>query len=166
VTLGYPATEPFDGGMLDVGDGNRISWEVSGDPAGKPAVVLHGGPGSGCHPWHRAYFDPNRYRIVLFDQRGCGRSTPHASEPDVDLSSNTTWNLVADIERLRRQLGIERWLVWGGSWGSVLALAYAETHPERVSEMILWASRRGSGASWTGCSEGASGSSCPSSGSG
>jgi proline iminopeptidase len=138
VTLGYPATEPFDGGMLDVGDGNRISWEVSGDPAGKPAVVLHGGPGSGCHPWHRAYFDPNRYRIVLFDQRGCGRSTPHASEPDVDLSSNTTWNLVADIERLRRQLGIERWLVWGGSWGSVLALAYAETHPERVSEMILW----------------------------
>ncbi len=134
----YPEIEPFERGLLEVGDSNLVYWEICGDPLGKPAVVLHGGPGSGCRPWHRRLFDPRAYRVVLFDQRGCGRSTPHASEPDVDLSTNTTPNLIADIERLREHLGIDRWLVWGGSWGSVLALAYSEQHPERVSEMILW----------------------------
>ncbi|TMM26107.1 MAG: alpha/beta fold hydrolase, partial [Actinobacteria bacterium] len=112
-------------GILDIGDGNLISFETYGIPVGKPALVLHGGPGSGCTPWHRTLFDPAKYLVVLFDQRNCGRSTPHASEPDIDLSTNTTQNLVADIELLRIYLGIERWLVWGGSWGSTLALAYA-----------------------------------------
>jgi proline iminopeptidase len=130
--------EPHDHGVLDVGDGDRVYWEVCGNPRGKPAVVLHGGPGSGCAPWMRTLFDPAVYRIVLFDQRNCGRSTPHASAPQIDLSRNTTANLVADIERLREHLGIERWLVLGGSWGSTLALAYAEAHPERVSEMVLF----------------------------
>ena len=125
-------------GILDIGDGNLISFETYGIPVGKPALVLHGGPGSGCTPWHRTLFDPAKYLVVLFDQRNCGRSTPHASEPDIDLSTNTTQNLVADIELLRIYLGIERWLVWGGSWGSTLALAYAEAHPDRVTEMILW----------------------------
>ena len=125
-------------GMLDVGGGQLVSWETFGDPDGKPAVVLHGGPGSGCSSWHREMFDLERYRLVLFDQRNCGRSAPHASEPGIELSGNTTQNLVEDIERLREQLRIERWLVWGGSWGSTLALAYAEAHPDRVSEMILW----------------------------
>jgi proline iminopeptidase len=124
--------------MLDVGDGNRVYWEACGNPRGKPAVVLHGGPGSGCTPWHRRLFDPMAYRVVLFDQRGCGRSTPHASAPDTDLTTNTTHSLVADIERLREHLGIERWLVLGGSWGSMLALAYAEGHPRRVTEMVLF----------------------------
>lgn len=100
--------------------------------------MLHGGPGSGCTPVHRRFFDPRSYRIVLFDQRGCGRSRPHASETPVDLTRNTTPNLVADVELLRAALGIERWLVWGGSWGSTLALAYAEAHPERVTELVLW----------------------------
>lgn len=113
-------------------------WEVCGNPSGKAAVVLHGGPGSGCTEWHRRLFDPEVYRVVLFDQRGCGRSQPHASEPGADLTSNTTANLIADIERLREHLGIERWLVLGGSWGSTLALAYAEAHPDRVSEMVLF----------------------------
>ena len=125
-------------GMLDVGDGNRVYWETCGNPRGKPAVVLHGGPGSGCTPWHRRLFDPSAYRIVLFDQRNCGRSTPHASAPDTDLASNNTANLVADIERLREHLGIERWLVLGGSWGSTLALAYAERYPDRVTEIVLF----------------------------
>jgi len=133
----FPAIEPYDGGMLDVGDGHRIAWEVSGRPDGKRAVVLHGGPGSGSAPWMRRMFDPDAYCIVLFDQRNCGRSTPHASEPDVDLSANTTHHLIADCERLRVHLGIERWLVWGGSWGTTLGLAYAEAHPERVSELVL-----------------------------
>jgi len=124
-------------GSLDHG-GGRIHWETHGRPDGKPVVVLHGGPGSGCTRWHPTLFDLEKYRVVLFDQRNCGRSTPHASEPDIDLSTNTTHNLVADIEMLRENLGIERWLVWGGSWGSTLALAYAETHPDRVTEMILW----------------------------
>jgi len=134
----YPETEPFAEGMLDVGDGHRIHWECCGDPAGKPAVVLHGGPGSGCPPWWRALFDPGAYRVVLFDQRGCGRSLPHAGGPTADLSANTTHHLLADIERLRDALEIERWLVMGVSWGSALALAYAERRPERVSEMVLF----------------------------
>jgi proline iminopeptidase len=133
----YPDIEPYDRGMLDVGDGHRVYWETCGNPAGKPALVLHGGPGSGCSPGWRQYFNPELYRIVLFDQRGSGRSTPHASEPNVDLSTNTTAHLLTDIELLRRQLGIERWLLRGGSWGSTLALAYAERHPDRVSEIVL-----------------------------
>jgi proline iminopeptidase len=133
----FPEIEPHDDGMLDVGDGQRIFWEVSGRPDGKPAVVLHGGPGSGSAPWMRRMFDPAVYRIVLFDQRNCGRSTPHASDPAVELSANTTAHLVADCERLRAHLGIARWLVWGGSWGTTLAIAYAEAHPERVTELIL-----------------------------
>lgn len=133
----YPPIEPSALGLLDVGDGNEIYWEECGNPEGKPAVFLHGGPGGGCSPDHRRYFDPERYRIVLFDQRGCGRSLPHASAPDADLTHNTTWHLVADIERLREHLGIERWLVFGGSWGSTLSLAYAQTHPGRVSELVL-----------------------------
>ena len=124
--------------MLEVGDGNLVYWETCGSPRGKPAVVLHGGPGSGCSPQLRRFFDPSAYRVVLFDQRGCGRSTPHASAPDADLASNNTANLIADIERLRRHLDVDRWLVFGGSWGSTLALAYAETHPDRVTEMILF----------------------------
>ncbi|MFD9894770.1 prolyl aminopeptidase [Amycolatopsis sp. NPDC059027] len=133
----YPEIEPYDRGMLPVGDGNAIYWEECGNPQGKPVVFLHGGPGSGATPRHRRLFDPARYRIVVFDQRGCGRSTPHCGSPGVDLAVNTTWHLVADIERLRGARGIERWLVFGGSWGSVLALAYAETYPERVTELVL-----------------------------
>jgi proline iminopeptidase len=123
--------------MLEVGDGNRIHWEVCGRPDGIPAVVLHGGPGSGCTPTHRRFFDPDRYRVVLFDQRGCGRSTPHAADPATSLTTNTTRHLVADIELLRTTLGIERWLVFGNSWGATLGLAYAEQHPERVHEIVL-----------------------------
>jgi proline iminopeptidase len=124
--------------MLEVGDGNAVYWETCGNSRGKPAVVLHGGPGSGCSGWHRRLFDPAVYRVVLFDQRGCGRSVPHASAPDTDLASNNTSNLIADIELLRRHLDVDRRLVFGGSWGSTLALAYAETHPRRVTEMILF----------------------------
>ena len=134
----YPEIEPYDHGMLDVGDGNFVYWEVCGNPDGKPAVVLHGGPGSGCSTRARRYFDPSAYRIVLFDQRSCGRSTPHASDPATDLSVNTTKHLLADIELLRRHLGIDRWLVFGGSWGSTLGLAHAERHPQRASEIILF----------------------------
>jgi proline iminopeptidase len=123
--------------MLDVGDGNLVYWEACGNRDGRPAVVLHGGPGSGCSPGWRRYFDPAAYRVVLFDQRGCGRSRPHAADPDVDLSSNTTHHLIEDIERLRQHLGIERWLVLGGSWGSTLGLAYAERCTERVRAMVL-----------------------------
>lgn len=133
----YPPLEPYASGLLEVGDGNAIYWEESGNPDGKPAVFLHGGPGGGTVPLMRQYFDPARYRIVLLDQRGCGRSVPHASEPKAELSVNTTRHLVADLERLRQARGIERWLVFGGSWGSALALAYAEEHPERVSELLL-----------------------------
>jgi proline iminopeptidase len=124
--------------MLEVGDGNLVYWETCGNPRGKPAVVLHGGPGSGCSTWHRRLFDPTAYRIVLFDQRNCGRSAPHASVPDTDLANNNTSNLIGDIERLRRHLDVDRWLVCGGSWGSTLALAYAETYPDRVTGVILW----------------------------
>jgi proline iminopeptidase len=134
----YPHCAPYADGMLDVGDGNRVYWELCGNPHGKPAVVLHGGPGSGCTAEHRRFFDPDVYRVALFDQRGCGRSTPHASDPGVDLSTNTTHHLLADIELLRRHLGVERWLVFGGSWGSTLGLAYAERHPERVGELVLF----------------------------
>ncbi|GAB3743130.1 prolyl aminopeptidase [Amycolatopsis oliviviridis] len=133
----YPEIEPYDHGMLDVGDGHLVYWEVCGNPDGKPAVTLHGGPGTGCSTGLRRYFDPAKYRVVLFDQRGCGRSTPHAGEPEADLSANTTDHLIADMERLREHLGIEKWLLFGGSWGSVLALVYAERHPDRVSEMVL-----------------------------
>ncbi len=133
----FPEIEPYDSGMLDVGAGHQIYWETCGNPSGKPAVVLHGGPGSGCSAGMRRLFDPAAYRIVLFDQRNCGRSTPHASEPDVDLSTNTTAHLVGDCERIREHLGIDRWLVWGGSWGTTLGLAYAEAHPDRVTELIL-----------------------------
>jgi proline iminopeptidase len=128
----YPAIEPFETGFLYVGDDHRIYFERCGDPAGKPAVFLHGGPGAGCSPAHRRLFDPAKYCVTLFDQRGCGRSTPHAS-----LEANTTWDLVADMEALRTRFDHASWLVFGGSWGSTLALAYAETHPERVSELIV-----------------------------
>jgi proline iminopeptidase len=133
----YPETEPHAGGMLPVGDGHRVYWEVSGNPDGKPVVFLHGGPGGGTSPWQRRFFDPARYRIVLMDQRGCGRSEPHASDADADLSAVTTWHLVADLELLRAHLGIERWQVFGGSWGSALALAYAQAHADRVTELVL-----------------------------
>ncbi len=146
----YPPIEPYEHGMFDVGDGNAIYWEMCGNPNGKPAVVLHGGPGSGCTPTHRRYFDPAAYRVVLFDQRNCGRSTPHASDPGTSLVSNTTQHLLADIEQLREHLGIDRWLVWGGSWGATLAQAYAEEHPERVSQVVLAAvtSTRGHEIEW------------------
>lgn len=123
--------------MVDVGGGHHVYWETSGNPDGKPALVLHGGPGSGSSPAFRWMFDPELYRVVQFDQRNCGRSTPHASESIVDLSTNTTEALVGDCERVRDLLGIDRWLVWGGSWGSVLALAYAQAHPQVVSELVL-----------------------------
>ena len=128
----YPSIEPYATGMLDVGDGHSIYYERVGTPGAKPAVFLHGGPGSGISTDHRRLFDPARYDLLLFDQRGCGRSTPHAC-----LDANTTWHLVDDIERLRALAGVEKWLVFGGSWGSTLALAYAETHADRVSELIL-----------------------------
>ncbi len=128
----YPEIEPHASGLLRVDDLHEIYWEVSGNPGGKPVVFLHGGPGGGTEPKHRRFFDPKRYRIVLFDQRGCGKSRPHAS-----LENNTTWHLVDDIEKLREHLGIERWQVFGGSWGSTLALAYAQKHPDRVTELVL-----------------------------
>ncbi|MDJ1133029.1 prolyl aminopeptidase [Streptomyces iconiensis] len=133
----YGPIEPYDSGMLEVGDGNHVYWETCGNPRGKPALVVHGGPGSGCGEEWRRLFDPLRYRIVLFDQRGCGRSTPHASDPATDMRHNTTWHLVADMELLREHLGIDRWLLHGGSWGSTLILAYAERHPEHVSEIVI-----------------------------
>jgi len=133
----YPEIEPYETGMLPVGDGQRLYWEASGNPRGKPVVFLHGGPGGETGPRHRRAFDPEKYRIILFDQRGAGKSRPHASEPDYDLAVNTTWHLVADLEVLREELGIEAWQVFGGSWGSTLALAYAQTHPSRVTELVL-----------------------------
>jgi proline iminopeptidase len=135
----YPQDiEPFDHGMLDVGDGHRVYWEVCGNPDGKPALVVHGGPGSGAGPFWRRYFDRSAYKVVLFDQRNCGRSTPDAAEPDVDLSTNTTAQLISDIEQLRQLLGIQKWLLLGASWGATLGLAYAEQHPEAVSEIVLF----------------------------
>jgi proline iminopeptidase len=133
----YPAIEPYEHGMLDAGDGNLVYWEACGNPDGQAALVVHGGPGSGCRPGMRRFFDPARYRVVLFDQRGCGRSTPHASAPATDMRHNTTAHLIADMERLREHLGIDRWLLYGGSWGSTLVLAYAEQHPQRVSGIVI-----------------------------
>jgi proline iminopeptidase len=128
----YPEIEPYAFGRLQVSPLHNLYFEECGNPDGKPVVFLHGGPGGGCNARYRQFFDPKVYRIVLFDQRGCGRSTPHA-----ELTDNTTWDLVADIERLREHLAIERWQVLGGSWGSTLALAYAQTHPDRVTELVL-----------------------------
>ena len=128
----YPEIEPFDSGFLPVSPLHTLYYEQSGNPNGKPVVFLHGGPGGGTNAKCRRFFDPAVYRIVLFDQRGCGKSTPHA-----ELTGNTTWDLVADIERVRERLGVDRWQVFGGSWGSTLALAYAQTHPDKVSELVL-----------------------------
>ena len=133
----YPEIEPYESGLLDAGDGNRVYWETCGNPQGKPALVVHGGPGSGCTARMRRQFDPERYRAVLFDQRGCGRSTPHAGDPSTDLICNTTAHLVSDMERLRERLDIDRWLLAGGSWGCTLALVYAQQFPHRVSEIVL-----------------------------
>jgi proline iminopeptidase len=133
----FAPTEPYASGMLDVGDGHRLWWAASGNPNGKAAVVLHGGPGGGSWPNARRMFDPALYNVIQFDQRNCGLSTPHASDPSVDLATNTTAHLIDDCERLREHLGIQRWLVWGGSWGTTLALAYSQAFPERVTEMIL-----------------------------
>jgi proline iminopeptidase len=128
----YPEITPYNTGKLKVSDLHEIYFEESGTPTGKPVIFVHGGPGGGTEPKHRRYFDPRKYRIILFDQRGCGQSTPHAS-----LVENTTWHLVDDMEKLRRHLNVEKWQVFGGSWGSTLALAYAETHPQRVTELVL-----------------------------
>ena len=128
----HPLTDPFDQRMLEVGDGHSLYVEQCGDPEGVPVVVLHGGPGGGCSPAMRRYFDPNHYRVILFDQRGCGRSRPHAS-----VEANTTWHLIRDIETIRATLGLDRWIVFGGSWGATLGIAYAQMHPERVAHLVL-----------------------------
>jgi proline iminopeptidase len=135
--MDFPPIEPYEHGLLDVGDDNLVYWEACGNPDGKPALVVHGGPGSGCTIGQRRRFDPERYRVILFDQRGCGRSRPHASDPAADMRHNTTEHLVRDMERLRDHLGVEKWLLSGGSWGVTLSLAYAERHPERVSGMVM-----------------------------
>ena len=139
MTKRYPAIEPFASGMLEVGDGHKLYWEEVGNPEGTAAIYLHGGPGGGCRASTRRYFDPEAYRAVLFDQRGCGRSRPLASEPDADLSTNTTDQLIADIEILRQHLRIEHWVVVGGSWGVTLGLVYAQRYPKRVRAMVLGA---------------------------
>ncbi|BAY93365.1 MULTISPECIES: prolyl aminopeptidase [unclassified Tolypothrix] len=128
----YPPIEPYKQGYLQVSELHKIHFEESGNPQGKPIVLLHGGPGGGCPPFYRQYFNPEKWRLVMFDQRGCGKSTPHA-----ELRENTTWDLVNDIEKLREYLGIEKWAVFGGSWGSTLSLAYSQTHPERCAGLIL-----------------------------
>jgi proline iminopeptidase len=129
----YPEIQPYETGMLDVGDGHSLYWELTGNPDGKPAVMLHGGPGGGSSPDHRRQWNPEKYKILVFDQRGCGKSTPYAS-----LESNTTWDLVDDIEKLRTQVSkVDKWQVFGGSWGSTLSLAYSQKYPERVTEIIL-----------------------------
>jgi len=128
----FPPIDPFDQRMLDVGDGHHVYVEQCGNPQGWPVVIFHGGPGGGCSPMMRRYFDPNTYRVILFDQRGCGRSKPAAS-----VEANTTWHLVKDIELIRETLELETWIVFGGSWGATLALVYAQTHPERVSNLVL-----------------------------
>lgn len=128
----YPPVEPFDQRMMDMGDGHQVWVEQCGCPDGQPVILFHGGPGGGCSPAMRRYFDPAHYRVVLFDQRGCGRSKPHA-----EVAANTTWHLVADADRIRHELGIDRFIAFGGSWGATLALIYAITHPERVSHLVL-----------------------------
>lgn len=133
----FPSIEPYEEGWLDVGDGHLVYWETCGNPSGIPVLVVHGGPGSGCTSGARRSFDPDRYRIVLFDQRNCGRSLPHAGDPQVDLATNDTDHLIDDMERLREHLGIDRWLLRGASWGSVLSLAYAQGHPDRVLALVL-----------------------------
>jgi len=133
----FPAIEPYDSGRLDVGDGHQIYWESCGNPDGRPAIYLHGGPGSGCTPGQRRFFDPNAYRVVLFDQRGSGRSRPLAGELDVDLTTNTTAHLISDIEALRRHHQVEKWTVLGLSWGTTLGLAYAQAHRNRVNALVL-----------------------------
>ncbi|MGW5517853.1 prolyl aminopeptidase [Nocardia africana] len=133
----FPPIDPYADGLLEVGQGNHVYWCTSGNPAGRPALVVHGGPGSGSSPGPRKSFDPNVFRIVQFDQRGCGRSIPSAADPDTDMTVNTTEHLIADMERLRTHLGIDRWLLFGGSWGSTLILAYAERYPERVIGIVL-----------------------------
>jgi proline iminopeptidase len=135
--MGYELTDPSLVDTLDVGDGHRVAWSQAGNPAGKPVVLLLGGPGSGSSPSHRHLFNPATYRIIQFDQRNSGKSLPYAGDVHVDLSANTTQHLISDIERLRFHVGIDRWLVWGGSWGTTLGLAYAEAHPESVSGLIL-----------------------------
>ncbi|WP_276307345.1 alpha/beta fold hydrolase [Amycolatopsis antarctica] len=151
MTNPYPEIEPHQQGMLPVGDGHGLYREVPGDPDGTPVVFLHGGPGGATSPEQRRLFDPSRYRIILFDQRGRGRRVPHVATPGADLSANTTWHLVTDIERLREHLGVHRWVVFGGSRGSTVALACAQRHPERVTGLILcgifgvWAVRAGLG---------------------
>ena len=133
----FPPIEPNETGMMDVGDGHRVYWETSGNPHGTPILMLHGGPGSGTTPGGRRNWDPERYHIVQMDQRNCGHSTPSASNPTVSLETNTTFHLIADIEQLRELIGVDRWVIWGGSWGCTLALAYAEKHPERVRALVL-----------------------------
>jgi len=135
----YPPTDPYDTGFLDTGDGNRVYFEQIGSPDGKPVVSVHGGPGAGSPRRPLRAWDPGRYRVIRFDQRNCGRSTPHASDPAADMRLNTTQHLINDMERLREHLGIEKWLVSGASWGVTLALAYAQRHPDRVSELLLQA---------------------------
>jgi len=137
MTVLYPEIEPYDHGFLDVGDGQQLYWETCGKPDGLPALYLHGGPGSGCSTFARRYFDPSAYRIILFDQRNCGRSLPNAADVTTELSANTNWHLVDDIERLRHHLGVTTWLLLGTSWGSTLAIAYAETYPASVRAMVL-----------------------------
>jgi proline iminopeptidase len=133
----YPDIEPYATGLLDTGDGNLVYWETCGSPDGVPALIVHGGPGSGCSAGNRRSFDPARFRIILFDQRNCGRSRPHASDPGADMSLNTTEHLLRDMEHLREHLGVDKWLLRGGSWGVTLSLAYAERHPERVSGLLM-----------------------------
>ncbi|GHH83727.1 proline iminopeptidase [Streptomyces sulfonofaciens] len=133
----YPPTSPYDHGWLDAGDGNRIYYEQLGNPGGKPALHVHGGPGSGAPRRPTRAWDPERYRVIRFDQRNCGRSTPHACDPAADMSLNTTQHLIADMERLREHLGVEKWLLNGASWGTTLILAYAQQHPDRVSEIVI-----------------------------
>ena len=133
----FPAIEPYDSGTVSVGEGHEVYWECCGNPRGTPALYLHGGPGAGCSPGQRRFFDPDAFRIILFDQRGCGRSRPLASNPDTDLRTNTTSHLIADIELLRRLLGVEQWTILGMSWGTTLGLAYAQAHPERVKALVL-----------------------------
>ncbi|MGI5504946.1 prolyl aminopeptidase [Lentzea sp. CA-135723] len=133
----YPQVEPYAQGMLDVGDGQLVHWEASGNPDGKPACVFHGGPGSGSSPHSREYFDPDHWNLVLWDQRGCGKSTPPIADPSTSMEHNTTQHLIDDAEKLREHLGFDKWLLEGGSWGSTLILAYAIQHPERVSEIVI-----------------------------